>query len=82
MLNSLGRSFSWLASMNMKRIVEAENMYHQEEYLDCIQDSLTFGRFNSSLRIHYVETIAMATGLLMIGVPSINTDDVRDRLRT
>jgi len=59
-----------------------ETKFQQEEYLDCIQDSLTAGGLDSHLTIHYVGVIAVATGLLMIGVPSIDTNDVRDRLRS
>ena len=57
--------------------------YSQEDYVDCIQDSLTCGGCDSTLEIQFVGVIAVATGLLMIGVcPHLDMNDVRERLRS
>ena len=61
---------------------EKSSLYSQQEYLDCIQDSLACGGLDTHLEITYVGLIAVPTGLLMIGIPSIDTNDVRERLRT
>lgn len=59
------------------------NDFSQRDYLDCIQDSFACGGMMdcSHVTIQYVGVIAVATGLLMIGVPSLDTNQVRDALR-
>lgn len=59
-----------------------DSAYFQQEYLNCIQDSLHLGGLDRAFTIHYVGVIAVSTGLLMIGVPSIDLNIARDALRT
>lgn len=59
-----------------------DSAYFQQEYLNCIQDSLHLGGLDRAFTIHFVGVIAVSTGLLMIGVPSIDLNIARDALRT
>lgn len=59
-----------------------ESTFLSSEYLDCIQDSLTVGGLDTAIHMHYVGVIAVSTGLLMIGVPSIDINETRDVVRS
>lgn len=58
-----------------------DSTFLSSEYLDCIQDSLTVGGLDTAIHMHYVGVIAVATGLLMIGVPSLDINETRDVVR-
>lgn len=61
---------------------EVESTFLSSEYLDCIQDSLTVGGLDTAIHMHYVGVIAVSTGLLMIGVPSLDINETRDVVRS
>lgn len=51
------------------------------EYLDCIQDSLMVGGMDCSVTITFVGVVVVSTGLLMVGVPSLDMNAARDTVR-
>ena len=57
------------------------NPYQSKEYLDCIQQALIAGGMDRPVTITFVGVIAVATGLLMIGIPSYDLNAARDVLR-
>jgi hypothetical protein len=57
------------------------NPYQSKEYLDCIQEALVAGGMDRPVTITFVGVIAVATGLLMIGIPSYDLNAARDVLR-
>lgn len=59
-----------------------ESTFLSSEYLDCIQDSLIVGGLDNAIHMHYVGVIAVATGLLMIGIPSLDINETRDVVRS
>lgn len=58
------------------------SIYLSSEYLDCVQDSLTVGGLDAAMHFHYFGVIAVATGLLMIGLPSVDINETRDIVRS
>ena len=56
-------------------------VYFSQEYLDCVKDSLMVGGLDSAMHITYVGVIAVGTGLLMVGVPSLDINEARDIVR-
>lgn len=52
-----------------------------DPYLDCIRDSLTVGGLDTSVDVTYVGVVAVATGLLMVGIPSSDVNVARDAIR-
>eukprot|EP00586_Coscinodiscus_wailesii_P015751 CAMPEP_0172502264 /NCGR_PEP_ID=MMETSP1066-20121228/158302_1 /TAXON_ID=671091 /ORGANISM="Coscinodiscus wailesii, Strain CCMP2513" /LENGTH=423 /DNA_ID=CAMNT_0013277457 /DNA_START=184 /DNA_END=1455 /DNA_ORIENTATION=- len=61
--------------------VGEEERYRSEEYLDCIRDSLNIGGMDCAITIKYIGVIVVSTGLLMVGVPSLDINEARDTLR-
>ena len=60
---------------------EANSIFLDEAYLDCIQDSLTVGGMHQEIQITFIGVILVATGLLMVGVPNIDVNDARNLVR-
>ena len=63
-------------------VLQEDTVYLSPEYLDCVQDSLTVGGLDTGIHITYVGVILVATGLLMIGVPSLDINEARDIVRS
>lgn len=63
-------------------VLQEDTIYLSPEYLDCVQDSLTVGGLDTGIHITYVGVILVATGLLMIGVPSLDINEARDIVRS
>lgn len=55
--------------------------YLTSEYLNCVQDSLMVGGMDCAITIRFVGVIAVSTGLLMVGIPSLDINSARDTLR-
>lgn len=58
------------------------SVYLSSEYMDCVQDSLTVGGLDAAIHIQYVGVIVVATGLLMVGIPSLDINEARDSVRS
>ena len=63
-------------------VLQEDTVYLSSQYLDCVQDSLTVGGLDTGIHINYVGVILVATGLLMIGVPSLDINEARDIVRS
>mmetsp|Transcript_20893 Transcript_20893/g.59920 ORF Transcript_20893/g.59920 Transcript_20893/m.59920 type:complete len:459 (+) Transcript_20893:68-1444(+) len=63
-------------------VLQEDTVYLSPQYLDCVQDSLTVGGLDTGIHINYVGVILVATGLLMIGVPSLDINEARDIVRS
>mmetsp|Transcript_48130 Transcript_48130/g.58050 ORF Transcript_48130/g.58050 Transcript_48130/m.58050 type:complete len:368 (+) Transcript_48130:83-1186(+) len=55
--------------------------FTSEQYLDCIQDSLMVGGMDCSISISFIGVVVVSTGLLMVGVPSLDVNAARDTVR-
>mmetsp|Transcript_48511 Transcript_48511/g.94832 ORF Transcript_48511/g.94832 Transcript_48511/m.94832 type:complete len:532 (+) Transcript_48511:111-1706(+) len=62
-------------------VAPEESKFTSDQYVDCIRDSLTVGGLDTSVDVTYIGVIAVATGLLMIGVPSSDVNHARDAIR-
>lgn len=60
---------------------ENRSVYLSAEYLDCVQDSLMVGGLDTGIHIQYAGVVLVATGLLMVGVPSLDINAARDVVR-
>lgn len=58
------------------------SVYLTPNYLNCVQDSLTVGGLDTGIHITYVGVVLVATGLLMVGVPSLDINEARDVVRS
>jgi len=58
-----------------------QSAFLSPEYLDCVQDSLTVGGLDTGIHIRYAGVVLVATGLLMVGVPSLDINAARDVVR-
>lgn len=63
-------------------VLQEDTVYLSPQYLNTVQDSLTVGGLDTGIHIKYVGVILVATGLLMIGVPSLDINEARDIVRS
>ena len=63
-------------------VLRKDSVYLSPEYLDVVQDSLTVGGLDKGVHITYVGVILVDTGLLMIGMPSLDINEARDTVRS
>ena len=62
--------------------VQDGSIYASSEYMDCVQDALIVGGMDAKVKIHFIGCVAVATGMLMVGVPdSVNINVARDCVR-
>ena len=60
-----------------------KEIYNTTSYLDCVQSALMKGGMDHAIEIQYVGCIAVSSGLLMIGIPTlIHANKARDCVRT
>ena len=60
---------------------EKECPFVTEKYLSCVKDALIAGGIDRPITINFVGVIAVSTGLLMVGIPSIDSNGARDNVR-
>ena len=58
-----------------------QSPFLQSKYLDIVQSSLFQGGLDCTITIEFIGVIAVSTGLLMVGIPSIDINDARDNVR-
>lgn len=59
-----------------------DSIYASSQYMDCVQDALIVGGMDAEVQIRFIGCIAVATGLLMVGIPdSLNINGARDCVR-
>lgn len=62
--------------------MQDNSIYASSQYIDCVQDALIVGGMDAEVKIHFIGCVAVATGLLMVGVPeSVNINTARDCVR-
>lgn len=64
-----------------KNNIAKECPFVSEEYLNCVKDALITGGLDCAITINFVGVIAVSTGLLMVGIPSIDSNSARDNVR-